>query len=86
MKAGLIIAECDLKVANTLNSMGIDTYILGNPKEYICSETVPLYIKSDWLQGFIRCNIHRYLSKENTEDIAFFTRLSNRNNTAANID
>jgi hypothetical protein len=70
--AGFIVAECDKKLTMTLKKMGIDSFILGESIDYICSETLPIYIKSDWLQQYISVNTERYFQKESTEDCKFF--------------
>src|SRR5690242_9137606 len=51
--AGIILAECDKKLTITLKKMGINSFILGESIEYICSETLPIYIRSDWLARYI---------------------------------
>jgi len=70
--AGIIVAECDKKLTITLKKMGIDSFILGESIDYICSETLPIYIKSNWLQQYIFLNTARYFQKESREDCKFF--------------
>jgi len=74
MHPGLIIAECDKKVTLTLEKMHIPSFSLGKSIEYICSETIPIYIKSEWLDIFITSNADRYFSDESLNDIAFFRK------------
>lgn len=76
MSTGLIIAECDKKVTLTLEKMHIASFVLGKSIEYICSETLPIYIKSEWLKEFINSNFERYFSVENTNDVRFFAKRS----------
>ncbi|MGN6212009.1 hypothetical protein [Parafilimonas sp.] len=88
MGAGLVLAECDKKLTMTLKKMGIDSFVLGDSIEYICSETLPIYIKSDWLNQYISSNSQRYLDKENSQDFQFFLKKINSNvevNTDANF-
>lgn len=59
---GLILAECDKKLTTVLNQIGIKTYVLKESIQYLGSETVPIYIKSEWLQNFILSNRQRYFS------------------------
>jgi len=51
--------------------MHIPSFVLGKSMEYICSETLPIYIKSEWLNEFMRSNFDRYFSVMNTVDIEF---------------
>lgn len=74
MGAGIVLAECDKKLTMTLKKMGINSFILGDSIEYICSETLPIYIKSDWLSQYISTNKHRYFGKENRRDYQFFLK------------
>jgi hypothetical protein len=75
---GLIIAECDKKVTVTLEKLGIKCVTLGKSIEYICSETLPIYIKSEWLSNFISSNSERYYSGKNIQDTnKFFQKISN---------
>jgi len=53
---GLIIAECDKKLVRTLFNLGIPSYQLGIPIIYLYSETLPIYIKTTWLESFIEKN------------------------------
>lgn len=76
---GLIIAECDKKVTITLGKLGIKCIILGKPIEYICSETLPIYIKSEWLANFINSNSKRYYTHKNFQDTnKFIQKICNR--------
>ncbi len=59
---GLILAECDKKLTNVLNQIGIKTHVLKESIQYLGSETVPIYIKSEWLKKFILSNRQRYFS------------------------
>lgn len=76
ISSGLIIAECDKKVTLTLEKLNVESFILGKSIEYICSETFPIYIRSAWLNEFIRSNTDRYLSIENARDVQFFLQKS----------
>ncbi|CAM3725581.1 hypothetical protein [Sphingobacterium prati] len=53
---GLVIAECDKKLVRTLFNLGIPSYQLGVPIIYLYSETLPIYIKTTWLNSFIEKN------------------------------
>lgn len=75
---GLIIAECDRKVVNTLRKLEIETYQLGNPIIYLYSETLPIYIRSEWLETFIQKNKLAQSSVENDVDIEKFIHISRR--------
>lgn len=70
---GLIVAECDKKLTITLDKLGIRSCALGNSIEYICSETLPIYIRSEWLNGFITSHHDRYFSISNARDAHFFS-------------
>ncbi|MDM1294229.1 hypothetical protein HX021_07945 [Sphingobacterium sp. N143] len=74
--SGLIIAECDKKVVNTLRKLEIESYQLGDPIIYLYSETLPIYIKSEWLKTFIQKNRFSQFSDGNDNDIQKFIDLS----------
>ncbi len=76
--SGLVIAECDRKVVNTLRKLEIESYQLGDPIIYLYSETLPIYIKSEWLEAFIEKNKYSQLSVGNNVDIQKFFEMSNR--------
>lgn len=73
---GLIIAECDRKVVNTLRKLEIESYQLGDPIIYFYSETLPIYIKSQWLATFIKKNKISQCSTGNDKDIQKFIAMS----------
>jgi hypothetical protein len=73
MEKGVIFAECDRKVMNTLLRMGIRSAVLGQSIDYICSDTVPIYINSEWLNTFITTSINRYYCVGNWEDYHHFS-------------
>ncbi|ULT26336.1 hypothetical protein KUH03_05335 [Sphingobacterium sp. E70] len=74
---GLIIAECDRKVVNTLRKLEIESYQLGDPIIYFYSETLPIYIKSQWLETFIKKkNKISQCSTGNDKDIQKFIAMS----------
>lgn len=75
LEDGVIIAECDKKVADTLKKMGINSFTLGKSIEYICSETIPIYITSEWLYSFMVASSNRYLTDNNLEDFNFFCNI-----------
>lgn len=72
---GLVIAECDSKLVDTLRKMGIEVRVLGEPVEYICSETLPIYIKSDWLETFMAGAAARYHCADNLKDKDIFREI-----------
>lgn len=74
--SGLIIAECDRKVVNTLRKLEIESYQLGDPIIYFYSETLPIYIRSQWLETFIQKNRLSQLSNGNDVDIQKFIEMS----------
>lgn len=76
--SGLVIAECDRKVVNTLRKLEIESYQLGDPIIYLYSETLPIYIKSEWLETFIEKNKYSQLSLGNNVDIQKFVEMSNQ--------
>lgn len=69
---GLLLAECDKKLTSTLESLGVHSLQLGNSLSYLGSETLPICIKSSWLDGFIASNSERYFTRENMDDFTFF--------------
>jgi len=73
---GLVIAECDRKVVNTLRKLEIESYQLGDPIIYFYSETLPIYIKSQWLETFIQKNKLSQCSTGNDKDIQKFVAMS----------
>ncbi len=70
---GLIIAECDKKLVNTLLRLGIPSYELGSPIIYLYSETLPIYIKTEWLDFFIQKNKAAQYGLTNSSDSDNFT-------------
>ncbi len=74
--SGLIIAECDRKVVNTLRKLEIESYQLGDPIIYFYSETLPIYIRSQWLEAFIQKNTLSQFSNGNDIDIRKFMAMS----------
>ena len=74
--SGLVIAECDRKVVNTLRKLEIESYQLGDPIIYLYSETLPIYIKSQWLETFIQKNKLSQCSEGNNTDIQKFITMS----------
>lgn len=76
MGSGLIIAECDKKVTLTLEKLNVTSFVLGKSIEYICSETLPIYIRSEWLNEFVSSNADRYFSTENVRDVQFFSNMT----------
>ena len=70
---GLIIAECDKKLVNTLLRLGIPSYELGSPIIYLYSETLPIYIKTEWLDFFIQKNKTAQYGLTNSIDSDNFT-------------
>ncbi|KKO88725.1 MULTISPECIES: hypothetical protein [Sphingobacterium] len=70
---GLIIAECDKKLVNTLLKLGIPSYELGSPIIYLYSETLPIYIKTEWLDFFIQKNTIAQYCLANSSDSDSFT-------------
>lgn len=76
MEDGLIIAECDRKVVNTLRKLEIESCQLGDPIIYFYSETLPIYIKSEWLEAFIQKNKTSQYSSRNDSDIQKFVTMS----------
>ncbi len=74
--SGLVIAECDRKVVNTLRKLEIESYQLGDPIIYLYSETLPIYIKSQWLETFIQKNKLSQCSEGNKTDIQKFITMS----------
>lgn len=65
---GLIIAECDKKLVNTLLKLGIPSYELGSPIIYLYSETLPIYIRTEWLDYFIQKNKVAQYCLANSDD------------------
>lgn len=76
LEAGLIIAECDRKVVNTLRKLEIESYQLGDPIIYLYSETLPIYIRSEWLEVFIQKNRLSQWSDANENDIQKFINMA----------
>ncbi|MCW8311399.1 MULTISPECIES: hypothetical protein [Sphingobacterium] len=76
LEAGLIIAECDRKVVNTLRKLEIESYQLGDPIIYLYSETLPIYIRSEWLEIFIQKNRLSQWSDANEVDIHKFINMA----------
>lgn len=76
--SGLVIAECDRKVVNTLRKLEIESYQLGDPIIYLYSETLPIYIKSEWLKTFVEKNKYSQHSIGNNVDIQKFVEMSNQ--------
>ncbi|MCH5597959.1 hypothetical protein [Niabella ginsengisoli] len=72
---GLIIAECDKKVTNTLMKMGINSVTIGDAIEYIHSETLPIYIQTECLHNFITTTARRYYSSHNADDCDRFSEI-----------
>lgn len=70
---GLIIAECDKKLVKTLLKLGIPSYELGRPIIYLYSETLPIYIKTEWLDFFIQKNKEAQYCLNNSSDSDNFT-------------
>ena len=75
---GLVIAECDRKVVNTLRKLEIESYQLADPIIYLYSETLPIYIKSEWLEAFVEKNKYSQFSKDNNMDIQKFVEMSDQ--------
>ncbi|WP_286754315.1 MULTISPECIES: hypothetical protein [Sphingobacterium] len=73
LEKGLIIAECDKKLVNTLLKLGIPSYELGSPIIYLYSETLPIYIKTEWLDFFIQKNRIAQYCLANSIDSDSFT-------------
>jgi len=85
---GLIIAECDKKLVNTLSKLGIPSYALGSPIIYLYSETLPIYIKTAWLDSFIQKNkIAQYCLANRRDSNSFVNKAKNMvfNNNDGNI-
>ena len=68
LEQGLIIAECDKRLANTLLKLGVQSHELGSPIMYLYSETLPIYIRTEWLDFFIQKNNAAQYSINNSED------------------
>ncbi len=65
MGQGLTFAECDKKLINTLKRMEISSLCLKDSIEYLGSESLPIYVTSEWLKNYISSNSGRYLSGDN---------------------
>lgn len=76
---GLIIAECDRKLVNTLRKLKIESHQLGPPIIYLYSETLPIHIKSESLETFIQKNAGAQCSIENNIDLEKFINMSKDN-------
>ena len=55
---GCMIAEMDSKLLRTLNALGIETVRLGDPVEYLHSETIPVYSERKGLLYFYNKNLN----------------------------
>jgi hypothetical protein len=56
--SSMMVAECDSKVANVINRMGIQTDTLGPAIHYLGSPTVPIYSTGEWLLDFLKKSPH----------------------------
>jgi hypothetical protein len=63
-------------VVNTLRKLEIESFELGDPIIYLYSETLPIYIKSEWLDTFIEKNKYSQFSMGNQVDIQKFVEMS----------
>lgn len=52
----IAFAECDSKLLRVMNRMGIKTDIIGEPINYMGSETIPVSMNYDGLRGFYDAN------------------------------
>ena len=59
-KSNIFFCECDEKLYSKLNLLGLHTHIIGNPKVYLGSKTLPIYCNHSGLKEFI--NQNKYLS------------------------
>lgn len=51
-KSGVAFAECDSKLLRIMNLLGIKTDVIGNPVNYLGSETIPIAMSYDGLKEF----------------------------------
>lgn len=57
-KDNIAFAECDSKLLRVLNLMGIKTEVIGEPLNYLGSETIPVSMSYDGLIDFYNKNKH----------------------------
>lgn len=70
---GYMIAECDSRLLQIINILGINTISLGKGLQYLYSETIPIYANktglSKFYQNFIHLH-HKYQNKYNPIKVA----------------
>jgi hypothetical protein len=58
--SNIFFCECDEKLLNTLPLLGLHTHVIGKPKVYLGSKTLPVYGEQSGMTEFIGHN--KYLS------------------------
>jgi len=56
--SNIFFCECDEKLYSKLNLLGIYPQIIGSPKVYLGSKTLPIYCNKSGISSFINQNKH----------------------------